>query len=89
MGVIDSQGVVRVKCWGAKKKCYILNTYGFRDEDFLSLSHNKSMGAIGPNGVASFDPRGLIGRMYVGGARHCYILNIKAVYSNLEAIKII
>ena len=46
---------------------------------FLSFSHNKSMGAIDPQSVASFDLRGLIGRIYVGDTRHCYILNIKAV----------
>ena len=46
--------------------CYILNIYGFRDEHFLYFSHNKSMGAIDPRGVASVDPRGLIGRIYVG-----------------------
>ena len=55
--------------------CYILNICGFRDEDFLSFSHNKSVGAIDPQGVASFDPRGLISRIYVGDTRHCYILN--------------
>ena len=38
--------------------------YGFR-EDFLSFSHNNSMGAIDPQDVASFDPRDLIGRIYV------------------------
>ena len=46
--------------------CYILNKYGFRDEDFLSFSHNTSMEAIDHRGVAIFDPRGLIGRIYVG-----------------------
>ena len=38
---------------------------GFR-EDFLSFSHYKSMGANDPRGVASLDPRGLIGRIHVG-----------------------
>ena len=46
-------------------RCFILNIYGFR-KDFLSFSHNKSMGAIDPQGVASFDPRDLIGRICVG-----------------------
>ena len=32
----------------------------------LSFSHYKSMGANDPRGVASLDPRGLIGRIYVG-----------------------
>ena len=30
------------------------------------IINNKSMEAIGPQGVDSFDPRGLIGRIYVG-----------------------
>ena len=33
---------------------------------FLSLSHYKSMGDNDPRGVANFDPRCLIGRIYVG-----------------------
>ena len=51
---------------GSARCCYILNIYyGFR-VDFLSYSHNNSMGAIDPKGVVSFDPRDLIGRIYVG-----------------------
>ena len=39
----------------------------FREEDFLRFSHCKSMGAKGPWGpVANFDPRGMVGRIYVG-----------------------
>ena len=33
-----------------------------------------SMEAIDPQDVASFDPRGLIGRIHVGTTRHYYIL---------------
>ena len=33
---------------------------------FLSFFHYKSMGANDTRGVASLDPRGLIGRIYVG-----------------------
>ena len=33
---------------------------------FLSFSHYKSMGANDPRGVASVNPSGLIGRIYVG-----------------------
>ena len=33
---------------------------------FLSFSHYKSVGAYDPRGVASLDPRGMIGRIYVG-----------------------
>ena len=32
----------------------------------MFFPHNKSMGAIDPKGVASFDPRDLIGRIYAG-----------------------
>ena len=39
--------------------------HGFREEDFLSFSHYKSMGANDSQGVASLGPRGLIGRIYV------------------------
>ena len=40
--------------------------YGFREEDFLSFSHFKSMGANDPRGVANLDPRGMVGRIYEG-----------------------
>ena len=40
--------------------------HGFREEDFSSFSHYKSMGANDPQGMASLGPRGLIGRIYVG-----------------------
>ena len=46
----------------------MLYIYGFR-EDFLTFPNNKSMGAIDPQGVASFDYRDLI-------SRYCNILNI-------------
>ena len=39
--------------------------HGFRDEDFLSFSYYKSMGANEPRRVASLDPRVLIGSIYV------------------------
>ena len=48
--------------------------YGFRQEDFFS--HYKAMGANGPRGVAKLDPRVIIGRIYVGYHKMCYILNI-------------
>ena len=38
----------------------------FREEDFLRFSHCKSMGANEPWRVANFDPRGMVGRIYVG-----------------------
>ena len=40
--------------------------HGFREEDLLSFSHYKSMGANGPRVVANLDPRGMVGRIYVG-----------------------
>ena len=39
--------------------------HAFREEDFLSFSHCKSMGANDPQGVASLGPRGLIGRICI------------------------
>ena len=38
---------------------------GFRELDFLFFSHCKSMGANDPRGGAIFDPRGMIGRIYI------------------------
>ena len=38
---------------------------GFREEDFFSFSNCKSMETIDPRGVAKFDPRGMIGTIYV------------------------
>ena len=40
--------------------------YGFREEDFLSISHYKSVGANEPWDVANLDPRGVVGSIYVG-----------------------
>ena len=39
--------------------------------------HYKSMGANDLWGVASLNPRSLVGRIFVG--KHCYILNIIAL----------
>ena len=33
---------------------------------FLGFSHYKSMGANDPRDVANLDPRGMVGRIYVG-----------------------
>ena len=38
---------------------------GFGEEDFLCFSHCKSMGANDPRDRAIFDPRGMIGRIYI------------------------
>ena len=41
--------------------------HGFRGEDFFKVfSHYKSTGAYDPRGMTSLDPRGFIGRIYVG-----------------------
>ena len=40
--------------------------YGFREEDFWSFSHHKSMGDNEPRGMASLDPWGMIGKIFVG-----------------------
>ena len=41
--------------------------HGFREEDFLCFfPHFKSMGANDPQIVANLDPRGMVGRIYVG-----------------------
>ena len=49
-------------------------THGFREKK--SFSHYKSMGGNDPQGVDNLDPRGVIGRIYVGTTKHCYILNL-------------
>ena len=38
---------------------------GFGEEIFLCFSYCKSMGANDPRGGAIFDPRGMIGRIYI------------------------
>ena len=52
--------------------------YRFREED-LSFSHFKSMGANEPRGVANLDPRGMVGRIYVGD--HLTLLHTKYLSS--------
>ena len=53
--------------------------YGFREEDFLSFFHYKSMGGNEPRGVVNFDPRGMVGRIYVGD--HLTLLHTKYLSS--------
>ena len=36
------------------------------EKKIFGFSHYKSMGVNDPSGMASLDPRGLIGRIYVG-----------------------
>ena len=52
---------------------------GFREEDFLSFSHFKSMGANEPQGVDNLDPRGMVGRIHVGD--HLTLLHTKYLSS--------
>ena len=37
------------------------------------------METIDPRGMAKFDPRGMIGTIYVEAISHCHVQNIKAV----------
>ena len=53
--------------------------HGFREEDVLSFTDYKSMGANDPQDVASLDPRGLIGRIYV--VEHYTLLHTKHISS--------
>ena len=36
------------------------------EEDLLSFFHYKSVGVNDPRGMANLDPRGMVGRIYVG-----------------------
>ena len=53
---------------------------------FLSFSHYKSMGANDPPGVASLDPRGLIGRIYVGD--HNTLLHTEYISSGPHGFRV-
>ena len=48
---------------------------GFGEDFFLCFSHCKSMGANDPQGGAIFDPRGMIGRIYIED--HSILLHTK------------
>ena len=56
---------------------------GFREEDFRSLSHYKSMGAN--EGVTNYDPRGMVGRIYEGD--HLMLLHTKYLSSVLYGFR--
>ena len=60
-------------------------SYGFREEDFLSFFHYKSMGANELWGVANLDPRGMIGRIYVGD--HRTLLHTKYLSSGPDGFR--
>ena len=68
---LDSRGLIGSICVGdplilLHTKYISSGPHGFRREDFLRVSHYKSMEANDPWGLASFRPRGLIGRIYAG-----------------------
>ena len=48
-------------------------SHGFREE-FLSFSHYKSLEANHPWDVANLNLRNMVGSIYVGAIRHCYIV---------------
>ena len=88
MGANEPQGVVNFDPRGKAGRIYVgdhllLHTnsglYGFREEDFSSFSHYKSMGDNEHRGLANLDPRGMIGRIYVGD--HLMLLHTKYLSS--------
>ena len=59
-------------------KYIICGLHGFREEDF-TIFHYKSVGANDPQGMANLDPRGMVGRIYVGDYQT--LLHTKSVSS--------
>ena len=55
---------------GTTKHCYILNIQAMgrmvSEKNIFEVFPIMSMGANDPLGMASLDPRGLVGRIYVG-----------------------
>ena len=63
---LDWQGLCRVPLDIAiHTKCISSDPHGFREDFYVFFFQYKSMGVIDPHGVASLDPRGLIGRIHV------------------------
>ena len=56
---------VKYMCVPKNAKYRSSGPFGFREEDFFSFSHCKSMETIYARGVAKFDPRGMAGTIYV------------------------
>ena len=92
MGANDPRGMACLSPRGLIDRIYVgdhlplLHTkyvncgpHGFREEDFLSFIHYKSMGANDPRGMACLSPRGLIDRIYVGD--HLPLLHTKFISS--------
>ena len=40
---------------------------------FIFFSHYKSKGTNDSRGMVNFDPRGMVGKIYVEDHQHCYI----------------
>ena len=53
--------------------------HGFREEDFLSFSHYKSMGANDPRGRGQFGSQGRSWQNLCRSTNHCYILYLLAL----------
>ena len=61
-GAVCTQGALLAGFkWGSTRRCHILNIYVFRRFLFHNTCSN-----IDPPGVAIFDPKGWIGRIFVG-----------------------
>ena len=78
MDTIDPRGMAKFDpgAWlaqfimGTTKHCYIQNIEALgllvsEKKIFVSFSHCKSVETIYPRGVAKFDPRGMVGTIYV------------------------
>ena len=66
------------------KHCYTQNIKALdlkvtEKKIFLRFSYCKSRGANDPRGKANLEPKGMIGRIYIGYRLDCYILNIQAL----------
>ena len=94
MGANDPRGMASLGPRGLIGRIYVGDHYtflhtkyvscgphGFRREDFFKFFffHYKSMGANDPRSVPRLDPRGLIGRIYVGN--HQTLLHTKYISS--------
>ena len=64
-GAVCTQGALLAGFkWGSTRRCHIINIYGFKR--FLFHNTCTLCSNIDPPDVAIFEPRGFIGRIYVG-----------------------
>ena len=68
---LDPRGLIGRCMQRTKGPCYILNIYAVglmvsEKKIFKAFLHYKSMETLNPGGGSSLDPRGLIGRIYLG-----------------------